>query len=147
MELASTDFEAKGIIPARCGCDGDDQPPELHWSGIPDDAVELAIICEDVDAPGGTFVHWVLWAVDPATTGVGPDHPVKGGVEGVNDFENIGYGGPCPPPGHGYHHYHFRLYALSDHVDLPAGAAVNELRRAMAGKMVAEAELVRGYSR
>lgn len=148
MELLSPEFEHKGQIPTRCSCDGEDQSPELHWSGVPNHAVELAVTCEDVDAPGGTFVHWVLWGLDPTSSslGLGAEAPA-GALEGLNDFERAGYGGPCPPPGHGYHHYHFRLYALSEKLDLAVGSTINELRRAMDGKVLDMAELVGIYGR
>ncbi|MEW6471353.1 MAG: YbhB/YbcL family Raf kinase inhibitor-like protein [Actinomycetota bacterium] len=142
----SRDFEPKGKIPGVCTCDGEDRRPELHWSGIPDGTAELALICEDLDAPGGTFVHWTIWGLDPAMTSLGADPP-DGAVEGINDFENLGYGGPCPPPKHGYHHYHFRLYALSDHLKVPPGASITEVRRAMDGKVLDMAELVGVYAR
>jgi hypothetical protein len=146
VELTSPVFENKGRIPTRCTCDGEDQPPELHRSGIPEDAVELALMCEDVDAPGGTFVHWVVWGLDPSGSSLGVEVPA-GTFEGLNDFDRTGYGGPCPPPGHGYHHYHFRLYALSEHMELPHGSTINELRRTMDGKVLATAELVGLYVR
>jgi len=146
LELMSRDFDPKGKIPARCCCDGDDRRPELHWSGIPDGTAELALICEDVDAPGGTFVHWTIWGLDPAMPGLGADLP-DDAVEGMNDFDNIGYGGPCPPPKHGYHHYLFRLHALADHLKLPPGSTITEIRRAMNGKVLDMAELVGVYAR
>lgn len=147
MDLSSSDFEHKGQIPTRCTCDGEDEPPALEWSEVPAAAAELALTCEDLDAPGGTFVHWVLWGLDPSTAGLaGPEAPA-GARGGLNDFERTGYGGPCPPPGHGYHHYHFRLYALSGTVDLPPGSTINELRRAMDGQVLEMAELVGIYGR
>lgn len=146
MELMSRDFEPKGKIPGVCSCDGEDRRPELHWSGVPDGTAELAVTCEDVDAPGGTFVHWTIWGLDPTLTGLGADSP-DGAVEGINDFDNVGYGGPCPPPGHGYHHYHFRLHALSDHLKVPPGASITEMRRAMDGKVLDMAELVGVFAR
>lgn len=146
MELWSPEFEHKGQIPNHCTCDGENRPPELQWSGVPEQAVELALTCEDVDAPGGTFVHWVLWGLDPTERGLTTDGPA-GTTAGANDFDGTGYGGPCPPPGHGYHHYHLRLYAVSEHLELRAGSTINELRRAMDDKVVDMAELIGIYGR
>lgn len=84
--------------------------------------------------------------LDPSEGRLGVDVPA-GAFEGPNDFERTGYGGPCPPPGHGYHHYHFRLYALSERIELSNGNTINELRRAMHGKVLATAELVGLYVR
>lgn len=146
MELWSSDFEHKGQIPVGCTCDGEDRPPQLQWSGVPEQAAELAVTCEDVDAPGGTFVHWVLWGLDPTGKRLTVDASA-GALTGENDFEGTGYGGPCPPPRHGYHHYHFRLYAISERLQLPAGSSINDLRRAMTDKVLDTAELIGVYSR
>jgi Raf kinase inhibitor-like YbhB/YbcL family protein len=108
-------------------------------------AIQFGSSREDVDAPGGTFVHWVLWGLDPTKGGLESD--ASGGSPGVNDFDDKGYGGPYPPPGHGYHHYHFGLYALSKHIDLSVGSANNDLRRAIDGKVLDMAETVGVYAR
>lgn len=145
MEFWSLDFDNKGKIPSECTCDGANRPPRLEWNGAPEGTVELALTCEDVDAPGGTFVHWVLWGLDPSATRIDADPSED--RQGENDFDDQGYGGPCPPPGHGYHHYHFRLYALSEHIDLPAGSSINDLRRTIDGKVLDTAETVGIYAR
>lgn len=146
MELWSADFEHKGRIPTNCTCDGDNRPPELHWRGVPRNAAELILTCEDLDAPGGTLVHWVLWGLDPSRSVLGSEVPLHA-RSGLNDFDETGYAGPCPPPGHGYHHYHFRLYAVSEGIDLPSGSTINELRRTMDGKVCDMAELIGVYAR
>jgi Raf kinase inhibitor-like YbhB/YbcL family protein len=146
MDLTSPDFEDGGEIPRAHTCDGEDAPPELHWSGVPSGVVELALTCEDPDAPSGTFVHWVAWGIDPASGILPPD----GGAairHGRNGFGNDGYGGPCPPPGHGPHHYEFALYALDGSVDLEPGETIQDLRAAIDGHIRATATLMGIYER
>lgn len=147
MELTSPEFGDQGRIPTHCTCDGEDLSPELRWSGVPEGTVELALTCEDPDAPSGTFTHWVLWGIDPGSSALSAGKVPEGASEGVNGFGRLGYGGPCPPPGHGTHHYHFTLYALSEPLTLSPGASIDDLRAAMEGKVLAEATLVGTYSR
>jgi Raf kinase inhibitor-like YbhB/YbcL family protein len=147
VDLTSPDFEEGAPIPVRHTCDGENQPPELHWSGVPSGVVELALTCEDPDAPGGTFVHWVAWGIDP---GAGRLPSTEGGTEvrqGRNGFGADGYGGPCPPPGHGPHHYEFTLYGIGEAVELDPGATIEALRRAIEGTVVATATLTGIYQR
>lgn len=143
MELQSPDFEANGPIPRRYTCDGENIPPRLVWANTPEGVVELALTCEDPDAPRGTFVHWVAWKIDSSEAAL----PKEGVREGENDFGYLGYGGPCPPPGHGLHHYEFTLYALNDYLQLPQGADIGSLRQAMTGLVVDRAMIVGTYER
>jgi Raf kinase inhibitor-like YbhB/YbcL family protein len=146
MDLTSPNFEEDGQIPQRHTCDGEDAPPELHWSGVPSGVVELALMCEDPDAPGGTFVHWVAWGIDPSSGRLAPD-----GIgeirHGRNGFGRNGYGGPCPPPGHGPHHYQFTLHAVERPVELEPGATIDDLRSAIDGNVRATATLTGVYER
>jgi Raf kinase inhibitor-like YbhB/YbcL family protein len=144
MDLTSPDFEDGQRIPERHTCDGDNEAPELHWSGVPSGVVELALTCEDPDAPAGVFVHWVAWGIDPGT-----GHLASGGgaVQGRNGFGDVGYGGPCPPPGHGPHHYEFAIHGLREAIALEPGAGIEELRRAIDGTVVATATLTGVYER
>jgi Raf kinase inhibitor-like YbhB/YbcL family protein len=144
FELTSSAFEDGQPIPRRYSCEGEDLSPPLMWSGVPEEARSLAIVCDDPDAPGGTFTHWLGWRLDPAMGGVAEGESAPS--EGENDFGSTGYRGPCPPPGHGPHRYSFRLYALADEVDLPAGAGKEDVERAVAGALAA-AELVGTYER
>lgn len=147
MELTSPEFNDGDPIPRTYTCDGEDASPPLRWSDVPDNTATLALTCEDPDAPGGTFVHWVLWGVDPTPDDLAEGETPAGAVQGRNGFGKSGYGGPCPPPGHGTHHYHFTLYALSEAISLGEGASIDELRGAMEGKVLAHAELVGTYER
>jgi Raf kinase inhibitor-like YbhB/YbcL family protein len=144
MDLTSPDFEEGGQIPRKHTCDGENAPPELHWSGIPSGVVELALTCEDPDAPNGTFIHWVAWGIDPTTGRLRPGAWTRAGRNG---FGNDGYGGPCPPPGHGPHHYQFTLYALDRPTDLDAGASTADLRSTIDGNIRASATLMGIYER
>jgi Raf kinase inhibitor-like YbhB/YbcL family protein len=146
MDLTSPDFEEGAQIPPELTCDGEDTSPELRWSGVPSGVVELALTCEDPDAPGGTFVHWVAWGIDPASGRLprGGDSEIR---QGRNGFGAVGYGGPCPPPGHGPHHYEFTLYALDQPVNLESGATIADLRSAIEGHVRARATLTGVYER
>jgi Raf kinase inhibitor-like YbhB/YbcL family protein len=146
VDLTSPDFEEGDPIPPEHTCDSADAPPELHWSGVPSGVVELALTCEDPDAPGDTFVHWVAWGIDPSSGQLAPD----GGPEirhGRNGFGTDGYRGPCPPPGHGPHRYEFALYALDQAIDLEPGSTIEALRAAIDGHVRANATLMGTYER
>jgi Raf kinase inhibitor-like YbhB/YbcL family protein len=145
MDLTSPDFEEGGRIPRQHTCDGEEARPELHWSGMPSGVVELALTCEDPDAAIGTFVHWVVWGIDPSSGRLAPGSP--GIRQGRNGFGNSSYGGPCPPPGHGPHHYEFTLYALDRPIDLEPGSTIDELRSAIDGHVRATATLMGTYER
>ena len=146
MELTSSAMDAHARIPRRHVRDGGDVSPPLHWQAVPEEAVELALLCEDPDAPGDEpFVHWLLYGIPADAPGL--DEGSARGSAGRNDWGENGYGGPQPPPGHGVHHYHFRLYALDAPLDLEPGASKDELRAAMRGKVVGEAEFVGTYER
>lgn len=147
FKLTSSAFEADARIPKKYTGEGEDLSPSLSWSGVPDGAKELALICDDPDAPmPEPFVHWVLYGI-PADRSSLPEGSAEGITEGQNDFGNSGYGGPMPPPRHGVHHYYFKLYALDKAVDLGPGATKKELLRAMEGHTLEEAELIGTYER
>ena len=151
FELKSTAFENGGFIPKKYTCDGSDVSPPLSWTDPPEGTKSLALICDDPDAPMGTWVHWVLFGVPPETRELPEGVPTEktlswGGKQGRNDFGRIGYGGPCPPRGPA-HRYFFRLYALDTEPDLSPGATKRELLRAIEGHILAEAELIGRYGR
>ena len=151
MRLTTPAFQSGGQIPAIHTCDGSDASPALVWEGAPRAAESLALIVDDPDAPGGDWVHWVLFDL-PVTTGRLPAGVPRGadvpssGRQGRNDFGQVGYGGPCPPAGP-VHHYHFTLYALDLRLGLPSGVTKSDLQRAMRDHVLAQAELVGRYQR
>jgi Raf kinase inhibitor-like YbhB/YbcL family protein len=145
LELTSESFDHGEPIPERHTCSGNGSSPPLGWDFVPEGTRTLALIIHDPDAPSGDFVHWLAWNIDPA--GGGMDEDVPAPVEGTNGFGRPGYGGPCPPPGHGAHRYYFQLYALDTELDLEAGAAREQLEEALEGHVLAEADLMGTFER
>jgi Raf kinase inhibitor-like YbhB/YbcL family protein len=148
MKLMSSAFAEGQRIPRPYTCDGVNVSPPLEWSGVPKTAQTLAIIAEDPDAPAGTWVHWVLYNLPAANIGMvenlTQDEKLKaGGFQGKNDFEKIGYGGPCPPSG--THRYFFKIYAIDTELSLKAGATKADVENAMAGHVVSQAQLMGTY--
>ncbi len=147
ITLTSPDFDDGGTIPTELTCDGDDRSPTLRWEGVPEDTTELTLLVEDPDAPGGTFVHWVLWGLDPESGELPGGAVPASAVEGRNDFGRVGWAGPCPPRGRGEHRYIFTLFALSDPLPLEAGASADDLREAVQDSLVAQGRLTGRYGR
>ncbi len=150
LVLASTAFKEGDAIPKQYGCKGADISPPLRWSGIPEKTKTFALIVDDPDAPMGTWVHWVIFNIPASVTGLPENVPAEeslpdGALQGKNDFKSFGYGGPCPPGG--THRYFFKLYALDTTLQLKAGCTKAELLKAMAGHILAEAQLMGRYSR
>jgi Raf kinase inhibitor-like YbhB/YbcL family protein len=153
LSLTSTAFTEGGPIPVKHTCDGADLSPPLVWSGVPQGTAALALVADDPDAPARTWVHWVLYDVPAAFTGL-PENVSKvaapkeldGAVQGRNDSHALGYGGPCPPPGPA-HRYFFKLYALAAPLGLKPGASKQEVERAMGGHVLATAQLMGRYAR
>ena len=150
FELTSTAFAPGEPIPQEYTCDGEDISPPLQWSDPPQGTQSLALICDDPDAPVGTWVHWVLFNL-PAQArslpeAVPPDAELPDGSRhGQNGWRKLGYGGPCPPSG--THRYFFKLYALDTMLDLASGASKKQVLKAMEGHILAQAELMGVYSR
>jgi len=152
--LTSPAFKNGERIPKEHSGEGKDTSPPLEWTDPPDGTQRFALVCDDPDAPAGTWDHWLIWNL-PADTrklpeGVPATETVAdlgGARQGNNSWPKIGYGGPMPPPGHGVHHYHFRLYALDSDLDLAAGADKEALEEAMEGHLLGTAELTGLYSR
>ena len=150
IKLTSPAFKEGQAIPRTYTCDGVNVSPPLEWSGVPKTAKTVAIIADDPDAPAGTWVHWVLYNLPAENIGVVENMPATenlaaGGFQGKNDFEKIGYGGPCPPSG--THRYFFKIYALDSELPLIAGATKAELVKAMEGHVVLEGQLMGTYKR
>lgn len=151
LHLQSPAFESGRDIPKLYTGEGDDCSPELRWSGAPDRTKAYALIVDDPDAPSGTFVHWVAFNIPAKDSGLpeGMQHlgdTTEGLRQGKNDFGRTGYNGPKPPPGKP-HRYNFKLYALSEQLDLKPGATKAELERAMQGKVLEETQLTGNYAR
>ena len=152
--LSSPSFRNNQPIPSKHSCEGEDASPPLKWEGAPAGTKSFALICDDPDAPGGTWVHWVIYGIGTGTTEL-PENVAKtdtvsalgGAKQGRNDFGKSGYGGPCPPRGHGVHHYHFRLYALDTELNLAPRVKRHQLDAAMKGHILAQTELVGTYQR
>jgi len=147
--MTSDGFADSSSIPRRYACDAENLSPPLAWGAIPAGARSLAIICEDPDAPGGTFRHWAAYDIPTDQRSLGEGASGEGGLaQGVNDFHELGYGGPCPPHGDGPHRYVFRLLALSQrHLALPPHPSCREVERAAHAVSLHEAVLVGLYAR
>lgn len=144
LSVKSSAFNVGESIPSRYTCDGENVSPPLEVDQIPVGAKSLALIVDDPDAPAGDWVHWVVWNI-PVQKRVVINEGAKPGRKGVNDFQQRGYGGPCPPSG--THHYHFRFYALDTLLPLPSNSTKADLEKAMQGHVMAKGELTGVYSR
>jgi Raf kinase inhibitor-like YbhB/YbcL family protein len=145
FELTSSAFSEGQPIPEKYSCDGENVSPPLSWSPPPDGTRSLALILHDPDAPSGDFTHWVAWNIDARASGLEEGAHAPG--EGANGFGENGYGGPCPPPGHGAHRYQHELFALDIEVDLQEGASREQLEDAIEGHVLGGAELLGTYER
>ena len=150
LNLTSLSFKNGELIPPKYTCDGKNISPALSWDKPSNEIKRFAIIVEDPDSPGGTFVHWVVYNIPSNIKSLPEDiTPIKNIPDevllGTNNFGHIGYGGPCPPLG--THRYTFKIYGLSNVVHLEAGAEKGELMRAMQKYIIAEGELLGKYSR
>ncbi|MFP3900938.1 MAG: YbhB/YbcL family Raf kinase inhibitor-like protein [Acidimicrobiia bacterium] len=145
MELVSDTFEDGEMLPERCAHDRDNISPSLSWDLVPEETEELALLCQDPDAPTGTFTHWVLTGIDPSITEMVEDSIPPGAVTGVNDFGEVGWGGPRPPAGDPAHRYVFTLLASAVPLDLGPDATADELLEAIDEDLLARGELVGLY--
>ncbi len=150
IKLTSSAFKEGEAIPRAYTCDGVNISPPLEWTGVPKTARTIAIVVDDPDAPGGNWVHWVLYNLPADNIGLIENLPFTenlkaGGFQGKNDFGKIGFGGPCPPTG--THRYFFRIYALESELFLKAGATKAELLKAMEGHIVLQGQLMGTYRR
>jgi len=142
LKVSSGAFKNNGSIPAMYTCDGKNINPSIEIEGTPLEAKSLAFIMDDPDAPGGMFVHWVMWNI-PITHQI--EENTAPGVEGINDAKKNRYTGPCPPSG--THRYFFKVYALDTILDLPASTNKHELELAMASHILAFGEIIGLYQR
>ena len=149
MRLLSSAFADRSAIPRRFTCDGENLSPPLQLSDAPEETCSFVLLCDDPDAPGGTWHHWAVYDIPPDQSGLVDNASQKTRLkQATNDFRKVGYGGPCPPPGHGVHHYRFRLLALStDHLSVPTNASCLDVEREARKLALAEASLVGTYHR
>lgn len=142
LYITSMAFESQTYIPVEYTCDGKNINPPITVKNIPEETKSLVLIVEDPDAPTKNWVHWVVWNIPPS--GKIKENSIPG-TEGINDFGKHHYGGPCPPSG--THHYHFKIYALDDLLNLDSGATKQEVEKAMSSHIIAFGELVGIYRR
>ncbi len=145
MKISSIAFAQNGHIPAKYTCDGADINPPLKIEHVPAGAKSLALIVDDPDAPAGTWVHWVVWNINPSIQEIQEDSVPRGASQGLTDFRRQAYGGPCPPSG--THRYFFKLYALDSLLTPGPRATKTALENTMKGHILAQAELVGLYAR
>lgn len=151
MQITSSAFAEGATIPVQYTCSGADISPPLTWAAAPEGTTSFALIGDDPDAPGRTWVHWVIYNIPADATGLSENIPKDeqlsdDSLQGKNDFRRTGYGGPCPPQG-SPHRYFFKLYALDVMLDLEAGATKADVEAAMQGHILAEAQLVGMFRR
>lgn len=151
LKISTKAFEYGKTIPAKYTCEGENVSPELHWNEVPNATVTLAMICEDPDAPGGTFTHWIIYNLSPNSSGLEQGVPLQknldnGAIQGSNDMNKYGYGGPCPPRGKP-HRYYFKLFALNKQLAPESANTREEFFKAIDGKVIEEAEYMGVYKR
>lgn len=152
LQLTSPAFGQGEAIPKKYTCEGDDVSPPLRWQGAPAATKSFVLLCNDPDAPTGVFRHWAAYDIPAEQVEIAEGHGAEtlaaGFKQAVNDFGKPGYGGPCPPRGHGTHHYHFRLMALVEDT-LPAApdADCAEIETIAERHVIEEVELVGTYRR
>lgn len=142
LTVSSKAFQQAGHIPLKYTCDGENVSPPIDIQHIPESTQSLLLIIEDPDAPNGTWLHWLVWNIAPG------HHISEGeipGEQGLNDFGNVNYGGPCPPSG--THRYYFKMYALDNLLNLPEGSSRSTVEEAMADHVLAYGELMGRYKR
>jgi len=150
LTVTSSAFKEGGEIPSKYTCDGANVSPSVAWKPTPKGARSFALICDDPDAPRGTWVHWVAFDIPPSVKGLPESVPplprlAVGGKHGTNDFRTLGYGGPCPPSG--THRYFFRVYALDRTLGLEPGITKARLVKAIEGHVIGEGRLMGRYAR
>ncbi|RMG66919.1 MAG: YbhB/YbcL family Raf kinase inhibitor-like protein [Calditrichaeota bacterium] len=151
LKIYSSAFDRGERIPVKYTCDGPDLSPPLKWENLPEGTKSLVLICDDPDAPVGTWVHWVVYGIPPTLEGLEENVPrtetVKPGFrQGKNSWGRIGYGGPCPPKGKP-HRYFFKLYAVDISTDWEAGLSKEEVLKRIEGHILAQAEWMGTYQR
>ncbi len=148
MLITRPAFEDSEPIPKIYSCEGENKNPALKITDVPPEAQSLALIMDDPDAPRGVFLHWLIWNIDPRAEAIPEGFKVPPQItEGKNGSGKKGYIGPCPPPGHGIHHYRFKLYALDGRLARDENASKDYLEREIQAHQIAKAELTGTYER
>lgn len=145
MKISSPVFEENGQIPSKYTCDGQNINPPLEISNTPEGSQSLVLIVDDPDVPRGTFLHWLVFNINPEISFIEENSLPEGAVQGRNDFGKDNYGGPCPP--FGQHRYFFKVYALDTKLDLPSGSNLDEVKEAMKGHILDQAQLIGLYQK
>ncbi len=145
LKLSSPALENGGKIPKKYTCDGANVNPPLTIGNVPSNTKSLALVFDDIDAPRGTYVHWILWNLPPDVKEIKEDSVPEGVVQGMNDFKKPNYGGPCPPKR--AHRYVFRIYALDTHLNLNPKGTKKDLEKVMEGHIISRAQLTGLYQR
>lgn len=143
IKLSSPVFDNNSEIPKKYTCNGEDINPPLEIKDIPADTISLVLILDDKDA--SNFLHWLVWNINPKISLINEDSIPSNGIEGKNDFNKIGYKGPCPPSGE--HRYSFRVYALDTKIGLPVNSKKEDIEKAMTGHILSWDELVGLYQK
>jgi Raf kinase inhibitor-like YbhB/YbcL family protein len=149
LKLIIPAFSDGSLIPSLHTCEGADLAPSIEWFGEPAETRSFTLIVDDPDAPAGTWNHWLLFDIPGSVHSLAQGYKAgQAGLSGANDFDKQGYGGPCPPKGHGPHRYFFKLHAVGiPSLGLKAGAKRVEIDRALKGHVVAEAQYMGRYER
>ncbi len=145
LRITSPAFENNGKIPSTYTCDGADINPPLKIEQVPREAKSLALVFDDMDAPRGSYVHWILWNIDPGVKEIKENSVPEGSIQGTNDFKKQNYGGPCPP--RRAHRYVFNIYALDTRLDLSPMATKADLEKAMKGHILGQAQWMGTYKK
>jgi Raf kinase inhibitor-like YbhB/YbcL family protein len=143
MKLKSPAFGENQPIPKKYTCDAENINPPLEIEGVPEKAKSLVLIVDDLDTPGGGFSHWVVWNIDPKISKI--EENSKPGIEGINDFGENSYGGPCPP--FGVHRYRFKIYALDTLLEISTSSKKTDVEKSIQGHVLDFAQLVGTYQR
>jgi len=145
FKISSFAFKNGGEIPKKYTCDGENVNPLLQFENVPPKTKSLALVFDDIDAPSGSYVHWILWNIHPNTKEIKENSVPEGAVEGMNDFKRHPYGGPCPP--RRAHKYVFKIYALDSPLHLNPNSTKTDLEKTMEGHVLAQTQLMGVYKR
>jgi hypothetical protein len=145
LKISSSVFENNGHIPQKYTCDGANVNPPLKIENVPAKTKSLALVFDDMGAPRGSYVHWILWNIDPEVKEIKEDSVPEGVVQGTNDFKKRNYGGPCPPGR--AHKYVFKTYALDTRLNLDANSVKTDLEKTMKGHIISQTQLIGVYKR